>query len=78
MYVCFELYDFVVIFVIFIFFLGNGVLIFFFLLLICIFMNGFFYMSVCLLYVDYDYYLCFYMFCILIEKKGGIEYNFRF
>lgn len=43
-------------------------------------MIGFFYMSVCLLYVDYDYYLCFYMFCIyvLIEKKGGIEYNFRF
>lgn len=43
-------------------------------------MIGFFYMSVCLLYVDYDYVFLFdfYMFCILIEKKGGIEYNIRF
>lgn len=41
-------------------------------------MIGFFYMSVRLLYVDYDHYLRFHMSCILTEKKGGTEHNLRF
>lgn len=41
-------------------------------------MIGFFYMSVRLLYVDYDQYLRFHMSCILTEKKGGTEHNLRF
>lgn len=80
MHVCFEPHDLVATSVISIFSLGNGVLIFFLLLLICIFMIGFFYMSVRLLYVDYDHYLRFHMSCIhvLTEKKGGTEHNLRF
>lgn len=41
-------------------------------------MIGFFYMSVRLLYVDYDHYLSFHMSWILTEKKGGTEHNLRF
>lgn len=43
-------------------------------------MIGFFYMSVRLLYVDYDHasLFDFHMSCILTEKKGGTEHNLRF